>query len=234
MEVHKKLGHLSQKSLRYLLNHGMVLGILKKSMNDKISCDACIKSKMTCKPLPKESRDHMKALREQVYSDVWGPARHLTINKKSYYVSFIDNCSRESVIYLMNSKDQVFQKYKLYAAMMLHQQNVHIKTLVSDQGGKYTGQEFADYLEEQGTKHRFTVHDTPESNGIAEHLNRTKVERACAMLLASNLPKSLWGYAVLNANFIKNHTHTSALPDKTPYEVIHHKKPNLVDTYVWG
>ena len=78
------------------------------------------------------------------------------------------------------------------------------------------------------------MHDTPESNGIAECLNRTIVERACAMLLASNLPKSLWGYAVLNANFINNCTHTRALPDKTPYEVIHHKKPNLVDTYEWG
>ena len=133
MEVHKKLGHISQKSLRYLLNHGMVLGIEMKSMNDKISCDACIKSKITRKPLPKESRDHAKTLGERVYSDVWGPSRHLTINKKSYYVSFIDDCSRESVIYLMNSKDQVFQKYKLYAAMMLRQWNVHIKTLVSDQ-----------------------------------------------------------------------------------------------------
>ena len=89
----------------------------------------------------------------------------------------------------MNSKDQVFQKYKLYVAMMLCQRNVHIKTLVSNWGGKYTGREFAGYLEEQGMKHRFTVHNTPESNGIAECLNRTIVERAHAMLLASNLPK---------------------------------------------
>ena len=54
------------------------------------------------------------------------------------------------------------------------------------------------------------------------------------MLLASNLPKNLWGYAILNANYIKNHMHTRALPDKTPYKVVHQKKPNLRETYEWG
>lgn len=37
MEMYKKLRHISQKSLRYLLTHGMILGIEMKSMNDKIS-----------------------------------------------------------------------------------------------------------------------------------------------------------------------------------------------------
>ena len=54
------------------------------------------------------------------------------------------------------------------------------------------------------------------------------------MLIESNLPKSLWGYAILHANYIKNRTHTRSLPDKTPYEMVHGKKPNLWDTYEWG
>ena len=144
----------------------------------------------------------MQTFGEQVYSDVWGPARHLTINKKLYYISFIDNYSRESVIYLMNTKDQAFDKYKLYAAMMNRQRDVHIKTLVTDRGGEYTSSAFEKYLAEQGTKHKLTVHDTPKSNGIAKQLNRTLVERTRAMLLASNLPKNLWGYAILHANYI--------------------------------
>ena len=53
-------------------------------------------------------------------------------DKKSYYVSFIDDYSRELVIYLMSSKDQVFEKYKLYEAMMLWQWDVCVKTLFSD------------------------------------------------------------------------------------------------------
>ena len=64
MEMHKKLGHISQKFMRYLLNQGMILGIEMKSMNDKSTCDACIKSKITCKPLPKESREQTQTFSE--------------------------------------------------------------------------------------------------------------------------------------------------------------------------
>ena len=78
--------------------------------------------------------------------------------------------------------------------MMSRQWNVCIKTLVSDRGGEYTSKEFEDYLSRKGIKHRLTIHDTPEQNGVAERLNRTLVEKSRAMLLESNLPKSLWGY----------------------------------------
>ena len=54
------------------------------------------------------------------------------------------------------------------------------------------------------------------------------------MLIESNLPKSLWGYAILHANYIKNCTHTCSLPNKMPYEMVHSKKPNLHDAYEWG
>ena len=77
-------------------------------------------------------------------------------DKKLFYVSFIGNYSRESVIYPMSLKDQVFKKYKLYKAMMLWQWDVCVKTLFSDQGGEYTSKEFEDYLARKGTKHRLT------------------------------------------------------------------------------
>ena len=132
IEVHKRLRHVSEKALRHLLKHSIILGIGLNSIGGKITCDVCIKSKITCKSLPKESDKWAKKLGEKVYSDIWGPSRHFTIDKKTYYVSFIDNYSRESVIYLMSSKYQVFEKYKLYKAMMLWQQDVCIKTLFSD------------------------------------------------------------------------------------------------------
>ena len=134
----------------------------------------------------------------------------------------------------MSSKDQVFAKYKLYEAMMSRQRDECIKTLFTDRGGEYTSKEFEEYLAKKGTKHRLTVHDTPEQNGVAEQLNCTLVEKSRAMLIESNLPKSLWGYAILHANYIKNSTHTRSLPDKTPYEIVHGKKLNLRDTYKWG
>ena len=54
------------------------------------------------------------------------------------------------------------------------------------------------------------------------------------MLLESNLLKTLWGYAILHANYIKNRTCTHSLPDKTPYEMVHGQKLNLHSPYEWG
>ena len=78
------------------------------------------------------------------------------------------------------------------------------------------------------------MHNTPKQNGVAEQLNWTLVERSRARLIESNLLKSLWGYAILHANHIKNCTHTHYLLDKTPYEMVYGKKLNLQDAYEWG
>ena len=85
--------------------------------------------------------------------------------------------------------------------MMLCQRTVHIKMIISDQGGEYTSGEFESYLTKQGIKHCLTVHNTLKSNGIAEHLNCSLVKRTHAMLLELSLPKTLWGYIIMHANY---------------------------------
>jgi hypothetical protein len=56
-DMHKQLGHISQKSMKVLFDQGLILGLELKTSKDKIVCDACIISKITCKPLTKESRE---------------------------------------------------------------------------------------------------------------------------------------------------------------------------------
>jgi GAG-pre-integrase domain len=70
MEIHRKMGHISHKSLRYLLDLGMILGIEMSSIGDKVTCDVCIKSKIARKPLPKEPQERSKKFGDRVYSDM--------------------------------------------------------------------------------------------------------------------------------------------------------------------
>ena len=63
-----------------------------------------------------------------------------------------------------------------------------IKTLHSDNGGKYTSKEFEDYLKKNGIRHERTVPKTPEQNKVADRINRTLVETVRAMLSDSKLP----------------------------------------------
>jgi hypothetical protein len=108
IDMHKQLGHISQKSMDALFDQCIILGLILKPSKDKIICNACTKSKITCKPLPKESTEQTKALGEFISTDVWGPSQHTTISNKSYYISFTDDYLREFVIYLMKNIREAF------------------------------------------------------------------------------------------------------------------------------
>ena len=107
------------KSMKHLLDQQMISGLEVNRSDNTFTCDACIQAKIAQVSLPKESRERAKKMGDRIYSDVWGPSRHQTIDKKYYCISFTDDYSRESVIYLMKTKDEVFQKYKLYEAMLV-------------------------------------------------------------------------------------------------------------------
>jgi hypothetical protein len=157
-----------------------------------------------------------------------------TPGKKEYFVSFTDDNTRFSHLYLLRTKDEVFSAYKYYEAWANTQFDTKIKRLHSDCGREFTGNEFTCYLNSKGTEWKLTVHDTPEHNGVAERLNCTVVERTRALLHASGLPKYLWGEAIMHATWLKNRTATRTLDNKTPYEMLFKDKPNLENLPVWG
>ena len=47
-------------------------------------------------------------------------------------------------------------------------------------------------------------------------------------------PEVFMGVCYLHANYMKNRTHTLTLLNKTPFEMVNHKKPNLYATHQWG
>nr|GEY69403.1 integrase, catalytic region, zinc finger, CCHC-type, peptidase aspartic, catalytic [Tanacetum cinerariifolium] len=66
-----------------------------------------------------------------------------------------------------------------------------------------------------------------QHNGIVERRNRTLVEAARAMLTFANLPSFLWAEAVATACLTQNHLIIHKCFDKTPYELINKRKPNI-------
>lgn len=98
----------------------------------------------------------------------------------------------------------------------------------------YTGNNFENFLKEQGMDHHLTTHDTPQHNRIAEALNRCLLKHICAMLQESWLPKSLWGEVAHHAIWLKNCTSTWILRDTTPFEWLYKAKPHLSSIPEWG
>jgi len=83
---------------------------------------------------------------------------------------------------------------------------------------------------------RIYAHDTPEHNGVAERLNYTLANLVRAMVDSSPTPRSLWGYALMYAVWLKNRIPNKALEERetTPYEVVYGKKPDLSKAKEWG
>nr|GEV09378.1 retrovirus-related Pol polyprotein from transposon TNT 1-94 [Tanacetum cinerariifolium] len=81
----------------------------------------------------------------------------------------------------------------------------------------------------------FKAYDgTPQQNGVVERRNRTLVEAARTMLTFANLPSFLWAEAIATACFTQNRSIIHKRFDKTPYELINKRKPNIKFFRVFG
>nr|GEY62289.1 retrovirus-related Pol polyprotein from transposon TNT 1-94 [Tanacetum cinerariifolium] len=75
---------------------------------------------------------------------------------------------------------------------------------------------------------------TPQQYGVVKRRNRTLVEAARTMLTFTNLPLFLWAEAIATACFTQNHSIIHKRLDKTPYELINKRKPNIKFFHVFG
>jgi transposase InsO family protein len=170
-DFHRIMGHISLEGAERMLKEGMVDGVVKKE-GPKSFCKSCAHAKTTRKAISKErSTPKSKARGEIIHSDLWGPAQVQTPSHNHYYISFTDDYSRYSTLYLLKTKDEAFEAYKKYEKLLEMQFRVKIKCLHSDRGGEYLSGAFTAHLEAAGKTRILTVHDTPEHNGVAERLN---------------------------------------------------------------
>ena len=58
------------------------------------------------------SSKRAKQILELVHSDVFRPVKVLSLGKSVYYVSFIDEFSRNTWIYFLKTKSEVFDMFK--------------------------------------------------------------------------------------------------------------------------
>ena len=131
-----------------------------------------------------------------------------------YYVSFIDYFARKTWIYFMKNKDEVFNKFKEFKALIENHTKKNIKTFRLDNGRKFTSNEFKELCKDSGIKRGFSTPYNPQQNGIAKRKNRTIMEAARAMLHDQDLPMHLWAEAARTTLYVQNHTPHRVLEKK--------------------
>jgi hypothetical protein len=68
---------------------------------------------------------------------------------------------------------------------------------------------------------------TAEQNGVAEHRHQTFATQALSAHHQSSYPHSFWGHAILNSAYIKNFLPSSAIDNRTPFELFYGELPDV-------
>ena len=108
---HRRFGHMSEKGIKMLLSKGK-LPELKS--NDFDMCESYILGKQK-----KVSKTPKVEKLELVHTDLWGPSPVASLRgSRYYYITFIDDSSRNVLVYFLKNKFDIFETFKKWKAMV--------------------------------------------------------------------------------------------------------------------
>ncbi|GJS57203.1 integrase, catalytic region, zinc finger, CCHC-type containing protein [Tanacetum coccineum] len=157
-----------------------------------------------------------------------------TINGKKYILVIVDDYSRFTWVKFLRSKDETLEVVIKFLKQIQVGLNKTIRYIRTDNGTEFVNKDLTTYYERVGIFHQKTVPRTPQQNGVVERRNRTLVEAARTMLIFSKAPMFLWAEVVATACYTQNRSLIHTLHNKTPYDLVHDKKPDLTFFRVFG
>ncbi|GJV87272.1 retrovirus-related pol polyprotein from transposon TNT 1-94 [Tanacetum coccineum] len=231
---HRRLSHLNFEAINHLARHGLVHGLPKLKFEKDHLCSACAigKSKKHLhKPKADETNQEKLFL---LHMDLCGPMRVASINVKKYILVIVNDYSRFTWVKFLESKDEAPDFIIKFLKMIQVRLNATVRNIHTDNGTELVNQTLRDYYEGIGISYETLVARTPQQNGVVERRNRTLVEAAHTMLIYAKAPLFLWAEAVATACYTQNRSIVRLRHGKTPYELLHDKKPNLSYLHVFG
>jgi len=160
---HLRFSHLNFRSLTQLVSQGMVTGLPKFSMPEKL-CEGCLVGKRPRNAFKSYLPMRSSCILEVVHSYVCGPFEDHTIGENRYFVSIVDEHSRKLWVYLIKHKDEVFDVFRKFKTLVENQSEKKINILRTDGGGQYTSRMFEELCVNHGIDHEVTAPYTPQHN----------------------------------------------------------------------
>ena len=138
--LHRRLGHASFGYLRRMLP-----SLFHEIKESDLHCEVCILAKSHRVSFPPSMNRRLFPF-ELVHSDVWGPSPVSTLSGIKWFVTFVDDCTRMTWIYVMKNKSDVGMVFRSFSQMVATQYSSVVKVLRSDNGGEYIGSELSGFL----------------------------------------------------------------------------------------
>jgi hypothetical protein len=96
-----------------------------------------------------------------------------------------------------------------------------------DNGSEFENMNIEDWCDKEGVKHELSATYTPQQNGVVECKNKIFITIARAMLDDYGTPKRFWSEAINTACHATNRVYLHRLLEKTLYELLVGRKPNI-------
>jgi transposase InsO family protein len=146
----------------------------------------------------------------------------------------VDDFTRYTWVAFLVDKSDVFDTFKEFIKRVQNEFEITIKKVRSDNGSEFKNIRIDELCDEYGIRHQFSAKYTPQSNGLVERKNRTLIDMARSMLSEYNVSHSFWAEAINTACFYNNRLYCHQFLEKTPYEILNGRKPNIAYFQVFG
>ncbi len=231
---HRRLGHSNMEQLNILSKNELVRGLPKtKFTKDKI-CNACQFGKQTKTSFKKKRGISTSRPLELLHLDLFGPNRVASLGGKYYALVIVDDFSRFTWVFFLTHKSDTHPIFAKFCRKIQNEKGCNIVFVRSDRGREFDNKDVELFCDENGFEHNFSAPRTPQQNGVVERKNRSLQEMARTMLNEHNLPEYFWAEAVNTSCYVINRTIVRKGLDKTPYEILKNKRPNVSYFKVFG
>ena len=139
-----------------------------------------------------------------VHTDVCGPANVPNISGAKWFLTFIDNCTRVTWVFLLKQKSEVSSDFIQFVSMIKNQFGVNIKRIRFDNVRDYINLVLNSFCQKEGITHESSCVNTPQQNGIAERKNGHLLNQIRALLFQNHVLKIFWGEALLTTTYLIN------------------------------
>ncbi|GKE41844.1 putative ribonuclease H-like domain-containing protein [Tanacetum coccineum] len=162
-----------------------------------------------------------------LHVDLFGHTSIRSIDHKYYSLVVTDDLSRFSWVFFLGTKDETYYILKDFITFIENQLNKKVKAIRCDNETEFKNSKLIELCGSKGIKRDYSNARTPQQNGVAERKNRTLIEAARTMLADSKLPTMFWTEAVSTACYVLNRVLVTRPHNKTPYELLSGKVPNI-------
>ncbi|GFT64272.1 retrovirus-related Pol polyprotein from transposon TNT 1-94 [Trichonephila clavipes] len=230
---HQRFCHVNNDYLVKTSKNDSVKGLPRLTDNGKTHCIPCKLAKSKRVSFKKTGAVRSKRPLELLHMDLCGPMPTESQGSNKYFLSIIDDYSRNVTVFPIRNKSDVFHtfiRFQKRAERFLSKKVIAVRT---DGGLEFCNKDMDNFLTELGIKHEVTNSYTPEMNGVAERFNLTALDGIKTLLKSSEVPHKFWGEALLCFTYAWNRIcHKDS--NKTPFEKYSGRKPSVLHLKPFG